>query len=204
MAIKELTKVDPHQGILLANLQQKAIDGLKQSIALIEKQMMDTVHMNKRMKEIYDLSTSIPGVGFILTIKLMVYTHLFTRFENIRQLACYSGVVPFEHRSGTSVKGRTGVSKFANMDLKSTLHLASISAIQHNNELRVYYNRKVNEGKSKMSVINAVRYKLLNRVVCVVNRKTPYVQIKTNTPNGKFIPLHEQSQGTDPVMQQTA
>jgi transposase len=102
----------------------------------------------------------------------MVYTQVFTRFESVRQLACYCGVAPFEHRSGTSINGKTGVSKFANMDLKSTLHLASLSAIQHNPDMKVYYQRKVKEGKSKMCVINAVRNKLLSRILAVTNRQT--------------------------------
>ena len=102
---------------------------------------------------------------------------MFSKFQNNRQLACYCGVAAFEHSSGTTVRGKTGVSKFANMDLKSTLHMAAISAIQHNPELKEYYKRKVNDGKNKMSTINAVRNKLLTRIVAVVKRKTPYVNI---------------------------
>ena len=45
------------------------------------------------------------------------------------------------------------------MTLKSTLHLAAISSIQHNPDLKKYFERKVSEGKSKMCVINAVRDK---------------------------------------------
>jgi transposase len=176
VAIKELTRIDAKQGKTLELLNLQALRGLKNSIQQIEKQMLEEVLKKKEFAEYYKLMISIPGVGSILAIKLIVYTKAFTRFNNVRQLACYCGVAPFEHRSGTSVRGKTGVSKFANMDLKSTLHLASISAIQHNPELKKYYLRKVEEGKSKMSVINAVRNKLLARVVAVINRKTPYVQ----------------------------
>jgi transposase len=176
VAIKELARIDAKQGKTMQVLNLQALRGLKNSIEQIEKQMLEEVLKNKEFAEYYKLMISIPGVGNILAIKLIVYTKAFTRFENVRQLACYCGVAPFEHRSGTSVRGKAGVSKFANMDLKSTLHLASISAIQHNPELKKYYLRKVEEGKSKMSVINAVRNKLLGRVVAVINRKTPYVQ----------------------------
>ena len=178
--INELTKIDPEQGKTMEVLNMQAIRGIKNSIQQIEKQMIEHVKKNKKVNEFYELSTSIPGVGKILALKLIVYTKAFTMFKNVRQLACYCGVAPFEYRSGTSVKGKAGVSKFANMDLKSTLHLASISAIQHNPELKQYYQRKVEEGKSKMTVINAVRNKLLGRIVAVVNRKTPYVQIMNN------------------------
>ncbi len=176
-AVRELTKIDKEQGKKMELLNLHAIRGIKNSIQQIEKQMLDLINRNKQFTEYYDLATSIPGVGKVLAIKLIVYTKAFTRFNNVRQLACYCGVAPFEYRSGTSIRGKAGVSKFANMDLKSTLHLASISAIQHNPELKKYYLRKTEEGKSKMTVINAVRNKLLARIVAVVNRKTPYVQI---------------------------
>jgi transposase len=41
--------------------------------------------------------------------------------------------------------------------------MAAISSVQHNPELHEYYQRKVQEGKNKMSAINAVRNKLLHR-----------------------------------------
>ena len=96
------------------------------------------------------------------------------RLTDSRKLACYSGVAPFVYESGTSIRGRTGVSKFANNELKKVLHMAAISSVKHNPDLKQYFQRKVLEGKNKMSVINAVRNKLLHRVVAVIKRGTPY------------------------------
>jgi transposase len=175
VSINELKRVDLRQAINLETYQLAAIRGIKESIREVEEAMFETVENDNKLKKHCEMATSIPGVGKILTIKLMVYTQMFTRFESVRQLACYCGVAPFEHRSGTSINGKTGVSKFANMDLKSTLHLASLSAIQHNPDLKAYYQRKVIEGKSKMCAINAVRNKLLSRIIAVTKRQTPYV-----------------------------
>ena len=178
VSINEMKRVAVKEAVELETYQLSAIRGLKESIREVEEVMFETVERDKQLRKNCEMATSIPGVGRILAIKLMVYTQVFTRFESVRQLACYCGVAPFEHRSGTSINGKTGVSKFANMDLKSTLHLASLSAIQHNPELKAYYQRKVSEGKSKMCVINAVRNKLLSRIIAVVNRQTPYVTLK--------------------------
>lgn len=177
VAINELKQVDPVQGEKVELFSMAALRGIKVSIEEIEKEIMDIVEKNKALKEMFDLATSIPGVGPILTLKLIVYTKMFTKFKNNRQLACYCGVAPFEHSSGSSVRGKTGVSKFANSDLKSTLHMAAISSVQHNPDLKAYYERKVKEGKNKMSAINAVRNKLLYRIVAVIKRKTPYVNV---------------------------
>ena len=54
--------------------------------------------------------------------------------------------------------------------------MASLSAIKFDADLKLYYERKVAEGKNKMSVLNAVKNKLLARVVAVVNKRQDYVK----------------------------
>ena len=63
------------------------------------------------------------------------------------------------------------------MNLKKLLHLAAMSAIQCSDELGTFYNRKVQEGKNKMSVINAVRNKLISRVFVCIKEKRMYQKI---------------------------
>ena len=74
------------------------------------------------------------------------------------------------------IKGKTRVSHMANKKLKTNLHHAAFNAIKLDPDLKAYYNRKVLDGKSKMSVINAVRFKLLARVVSVVKNDREYVK----------------------------
>jgi len=66
------------------------------------------------------------------------------------------------------------VSPFANMKLKKLLHLCAMSAIQNDMEMKAYFEQKVTEGKYKMSVINAVRNKLIHRVFAVIRDKRNY------------------------------
>ncbi|MCK5705403.1 MAG: IS110 family transposase, partial [Cyclobacteriaceae bacterium] len=87
----------------------------------------------------------------------------------------YCGIAPFPNTSGTSIRGKTKVSNLANKKIKSLFDLCAKSAIQHNPEMKAYYNRRLEEGKNKMSTINIVRNKLLSRIFAVVNRQTPYV-----------------------------
>jgi len=44
-------------------------------------------------------------------------------------------------------------------------------------ELKLYYKKRIEDGKPKMSVINIIRNKLIARVFAVVKRGTPYVMI---------------------------
>ena len=49
-----------------------------------------------------------------------------------------------------------------------------MSAIQNDPEMKAYFERKVAEGKNKMSVINAVRNKLIHRVFAVIRGEQDY------------------------------
>ena len=99
-------------------------------------------------------------IGLIVASYMIVYTHNFTRFDTWRKFACFSGIAPFDHESGTSVKGKTKVSPIANKQLKTMLHLSAICAIHTDTELKEYYHRRLAEGKPKISVINIIRNKL--------------------------------------------
>jgi transposase len=176
ISIDEMQKVDAFTAKELVKVNKPALAGLKKSKALVEKRMNELVNSDDELRNIFNLITSVKGVGTILASELIVFTHAFTRLESPKQLACYCGVAPFAHTSGTSIHGRTGTSNFANMGLKSTLHMAAISSIRYVPELKTYYERKVAEGKSKMSVINAVRNKLLQRILAVIKRGTPYIE----------------------------
>ncbi|MEM6642618.1 MAG: hypothetical protein AAF616_06535 [Bacteroidota bacterium] len=58
--------------------------------------------------------------------------------------------------------------------MKSLLHMAALTAVKRDGDLKQYYERKVAEGKSKMSFLNAVRNKLIHRMYSVIKRQTPY------------------------------
>ncbi len=87
----------------------------------------------------------------------------------------YSGVAPFEYSSGSSIRGRTKVNHMADKKMKSLLQMCALSAIKHDPQLKVYYQKKEKEGKNKMLIFNNIRNKIIQRVFCVVNRKTPFV-----------------------------
>lgn len=68
------------------------------------------------------------------------------------------------------------MSPYANRKLKTLLHLCAMAAIRFNEDMKHYYERKVGEGKNKMSVINAVRNKLIHRIFAVVRDQRMYVE----------------------------
>lgn len=160
----------------LERLQLPAIKGLNKAKEKIEAAIQSYIISEETINKSIQLMCSIKGVGLQTAASIYVYTKGFTMFENAKQLACYCGVVPFSKSSGTSVRFKPGVSPFANRKLKSLLHLCAMSALRWDKEIKAYYERKVLEGKNKMSVINAIRNKLLLRIFAVLRDQRPYVE----------------------------
>lgn len=127
------------------------------------------------MRKNYELLISLKGIGLVVGCQLIYHTGNFTRFANWRAFSSYCGTAPFEHRSGTSIHRRKQCHYLGDRKMKSLLSMASVSAIQHDAELRLYYKRKLAEGKDKMVAVNNVRNKLIARAFAVVKRGTPYV-----------------------------
>lgn len=160
---------------VLEQAYKMAIDGLEKSIKAFEKQIKSIISEHKELAETYKLLISVPGIGHITSIYMIVCTNNFAGDLTGKQLACYAGVAPFGNTSGTSIKGKEKVHKMANKELKSLLFLCAMSAVQHNSEIKEYYERKIEEGKPFLSVINAVKNKLILRAVAVVRNKKPFV-----------------------------
>jgi transposase len=150
------------------------LSAINKEIEQIEKELDKIIHKDSNLKKLYKLATSVPGIGKITALTLLYFTNEFKLYVNANQLACYCGVAPFERKSGTSVKGKSRVSPFANKRLKKLLHMVAMSTLSTDKQLALYYQRKVSEGKNKMLVINAIRNKILHRLCAVIKRGTPY------------------------------
>ena len=129
----------------------------------------------EKINQQFELAKSVPGVGPQTAINLIVTTRCFSTFDDWRKLACYAGIAPFEYSSGTSIRGKTKVSSMGNKKLKSLLNMAALSAKKYDKQLHDYYEKKTKEGKNGMSVMNALRCKIVARVFATIKRETPYV-----------------------------
>lgn len=164
-AVKELQK-----------MHAPLIKAMKATIKKAETAIVKKIEENELTRRQYMLLLSIPCIGPVTASYLIACTNAFTTCSSGKQLACYCGVVPFEYQSGISIKGKHHVHRMANKNLKTLLHLCALSAIKYVSDLRDYFNRKVEEGKHKMSIINAIRNKLLLRAFAVVKNDKPFVE----------------------------
>lgn len=153
---------------------KKSLTALKEEQKVVELQIAQLIQADARLKELFDLMVSVPGIGPVIATELLIATNEMQSISDPKKLACHAGVAPFEYRSGSSIRGRTKVSHQARKRLKSLIHLGAMSAIQVRGDLQDYYQRKLGEGKHTMLVLNAVRNKLIHRVCAVVRRGEKY------------------------------
>lgn len=160
---------------VIEQAHKTAIEGIKQSIKYVEKQIQQIIKENQAIETNYKLLMSVPGIGHLTAVYIICCTNNFICKITGKQLCSYAGVAPFGNTSGTSIKGREKVHKMANKELKKLLHMGAVSAITHYPEFRDYYDRKIKEGKHPQVVLNAIRSKIALRAVAVVNSKKVYV-----------------------------
>jgi transposase len=144
-------------------------------IQRIEARIMALIKSNEEMYLNYRIITSIKGIGQVNGWMTIAYTENFTSFPDGRHYAVYVGVIPFEHTSGTSKKGRRRTSNLAQKELKQELNQAAKTAIQHDRELRGYAERKLKQ-KEYGLVLNNVKFKLILRMFSLVKRQEMYVE----------------------------
>ena len=155
---------------------QAQISSFDNSIKAIEKTMQNIVKQCPEMKKNFDLLCSITGVGKIIAYALIAYTNNFTSFPSARHFMSYVGVAPFEEESG-KYRGKKKVSHLANKRLKTLLHNGVSSMKAHDPEAKAFYKRKIEQGKHKKQVANALVGKLIMRAFAVIKRGSPFVAL---------------------------
>lgn len=145
---------------------------LDKEIKGIEEKLLSLVKQDQQIQ--LTLLTSIPGIGIRTALFLIVSTDGFKKFETASQLCSYVGITPTIRESGSSVRGRSRISKVGNRKLRNLLFLCSFNACKHNKACKEVYERIVNKGKSKKLALIAVSNKLIKQSFAIAKSGRPY------------------------------
>ena len=115
-------------------------------------------------------------MGRKTSMMLIVLTDGFNRFDNAKQLCCYSGLTPTIRQSGSSVRGKSRISKVGNRKLRNLLFMCSFTACKHNKSCKQMYDRIVAKGKSKKLALIAICNKLLKQAFAIAKSGLPFDQ----------------------------
>jgi transposase len=151
---------------------KRQLKHLNKEIELLEDRLLELVKQDQQ--EQLTLLKSIPGMGVKTALFLIVVTDGFSKFETASQLCSYVGITPTIRESGSSVRGRSRISKVGNKKLRNLLFLCAFSACKYNKACREIYERIVAKGKSKKVALIAVANKLLKQAFAIAKSGLPY------------------------------
>jgi transposase len=126
------------------------------------------------LKQDYENLQTIPGIGSTTAIALLAEMPSLPDLENARQLAAYAGLTPSQRTSGTSLKGKSRLSKMGSSALRKALYFPAIVGKRYNPLLKNAADILKKKGKHTMVIIGALMRKLLHIVFGVLKHKTPF------------------------------
>ena len=150
----------------------RSLKNLQKESELIEKELLDLVKVD--YQELLTKIESIPSIGRKTAVMLVVLTDGFTRFESAAQLCSFCGLTPSIRQSGTSINGRSRISKIGNAKLRNLLFMCSFTAFKHNKACKAIFDRITNQGKSRKLALIAVSNKLLKQSFAIAKSGVEY------------------------------
>lgn len=165
----------PMQSIGVKRHSETVLKQLDKEIEAVDIEMADIIKADDELNENYGFATSVKGIGPVIATDLIIKTGNFKTIDTARKAASYAGVCPFPNESGKMV-GKCKTSPFADRKLKALLYMGAKSAVKHNKEYRLYYQKKKLEGKPHYLIMNNVSNKMLRTIYAVVKNRIPYSQ----------------------------
>jgi transposase len=173
-AIGEQLKATTCQELIASMARTR--DFIAQEIEGIELQMASTIEEDQDMRRDAKLIDSIPGVGFINACAILGEFGDLRRFKKRGQLVAFAGLNCLSKESGSSVRRKSGISKAGPSEVRRVLYLAARASVMSStpNTFAAFYNRKINEGKAKLSARTAIMRKILLTARAMLLKNEPF------------------------------
>lgn len=169
---KKLTMEKSSVKTMISQSGRHIVSELNKEIEKIDKRITSLIDSDAELTQVFNIVTSIPGIGSQNAVCLMVYTDNFRKFNyDSRKIACYYGIAPFGKDSGTSVHTDPHVHYMANRQIKAMLTQAALAAVNFNQSIGSYYARLIARGKKKQVALNNVKNKLIHIATAMVKNR---------------------------------
>jgi transposase len=163
----------PQVEAVLGSLRQ-VIAQLEAQIKQIEEQIRQHLDNHPDLKQAHDLLVSIKGLGSRTATVLLGEIERLRQYRHSEEAVAYAGLNPKERQSGTSIKGKTCLSKIGNARVRKALYLPAINAIKYNSIIKRLAERLEKRGLCKMAIIGAAMRKLLQLAFGVLKTGKPF------------------------------
>src|SRR5690606_10716405 len=158
-------------GVMVSSIKRQ-LRQLKKERALLEAELEALIKSSE--PKLFSRLTTIPGIGKKTAVLMMVSTSNFKTFNSCRQVSSYLGLAPNERSSGSSIRGKSRISKTGDGLLRNHLFMCSFTACIHNPQCKALFDRIVAKGKSKKLALIAVCNKLIKQAFAIAKSGMPY------------------------------
>lgn len=177
MRQQESNRMEAHQTTgqyTLIQSVQAHLDWLDQQITQLECDIDDHINRHPELRQDADLMSSIPGIGSTTVAKVLAYIGDVRRFDSAKAMAAFIGVTPRQRISGSSVRGRTMLSRTGHAALRKALYMPGLVALRHNPAMKVFGDRLKNNGLAPKAIVGAAMRKLAHMIYGVVTSGKPF------------------------------
>jgi transposase len=147
---------------------QSHMQWLQANIKELERQIDDHIDRHPGLRADVKLITSIPGLGNTTAAKVLAHLGDVRRFKNAKALAAFIGVTPRLRESGSSVRGRSMISRSGHAYIRHALFMPAMVALKHNPLMKTFGQRLKSQGLAPKAVISASMHKLVRLVFGVL------------------------------------
>ena len=134
---------------------------LKNQIALLEDEAQKIIYSNQNLKEQFDRITKIKGVGEKLALAIIADMPDVSNFQKSGQFSAFAGVSPSHFQSGSSVRGKSHISRLGSKSIRKVLYMSALVVKNHNPHFQKFVQKLQKKGKAPKVIIVAIMRKLM-------------------------------------------
>lgn len=161
---------------LILNSNKKLIKAIDKQILLVKTEIEKLIKSDQELNKKVEKLLTIKGVGIITVATVIAETLGFQHVKNIKQLVSYAGYDVVQRESGTSIKGKTRISKKGNRYIRNALYFPAMVACRYNENLKQNYLRIIQKKPSKMIGQVAIQRKLLTLIYALWKKDEVYIE----------------------------
>lgn len=147
---------------------------LAKLILEVEKEMKEELAADTDLQSRVENIVEIKGLGWKTVLNVIAELNGFEEFSSRGQVVSYCGYDVVERQSGSSINGKTRISKKGNHYVRRALHLPALSALKYEPKFTQLYQRVLDASGIKMKAVVAVQRKLLVMIYTLYTKNEKY------------------------------
>ena len=167
MLTQERNRLPITEGMVRSSIE-RTISHLETEIQTTRHLIREHIDQDPDLRSRRDLLESIPGIGPATSAMILAEFGDVARFGDARRMASFCGLTPRHRQSGSSVRGKSMLSKTGSARIRKALYMPALSAIRYNPVIAAFRARLLANGKPRMVIVAAIMRKLVHIIFGVL------------------------------------